>query len=108
MVHEPVQIDDETNPEKLKATLTENQQYWTNRWADQMNYRYWKDRCAGRDDRRGRPGPPALLRGDHGLQDGRLPDGRREVPATGLKIWDKLLKGTTTTATTTSTRRTPA
>ena len=28
------------------ATLTENQQYWTNRWADQMNYRYWKDRCA--------------------------------------------------------------
>ena len=68
---EPVQIDDETHPEKF-AKLTDNQQYWTNRWGDQMNYRYWKDRTAGRDDRRGRPGPAALLRGDDRLQERRL------------------------------------
>lgn len=41
----PVHIDDQTHPEILK-TLHENQQYWTNRWCDQMNYRYWKDRAA--------------------------------------------------------------
>ena len=50
-------IDDATNPEQLRKACTDNQQYWTNRWADQMNYRYWKDRCAGRDDRRGRRRP---------------------------------------------------
>jgi hypothetical protein len=36
-------LDDATNAEKLK-TFPENQQYWTTRWADQMNYRYWKGR----------------------------------------------------------------
>ena len=41
---DPVKLDDATNPERLK-TLTDNQQYWTQRWADQMNYRYWKERC---------------------------------------------------------------
>ncbi len=25
--------------------MSDNQQYWTQRWADQMNYRYWKERC---------------------------------------------------------------
>ncbi len=40
---DPVKLDDATNPQKLK-TLTENQQYWAQRWADQMNYRYWKQR----------------------------------------------------------------
>jgi hypothetical protein len=44
MVRDPVQIDDDTDPEKL-AKMPENQRYWTNRWSDQMNYRYWKDRC---------------------------------------------------------------
>jgi len=38
-----VQLDDATNPEKFK-TLNENAQYWTDRWASQMNYRYWKER----------------------------------------------------------------
>jgi hypothetical protein len=41
---DPIQIDDASNPAKL-ATLTENQKYWSQRWADQMNYRYWKERC---------------------------------------------------------------
>ncbi len=40
---DPIKIDDSTNPDKLK-TLTDNGRYWTQRWADQMNYRYWKER----------------------------------------------------------------
>src|SRR5262249_17824949 len=40
---EPVRIDDQTDMKRF-STLTENQKYWTNRWGDQMNYRYWKDR----------------------------------------------------------------
>jgi hypothetical protein len=42
--HDPIRIDDSSNPDKLR-TLTDNQRYWTQRWADQMNYRYWKQRC---------------------------------------------------------------
>ena len=40
---EPIHIDDVSNPDLL-AKLSDNQRYWTNRWSDQMNYRYWKDR----------------------------------------------------------------
>jgi hypothetical protein len=45
MVKFPVFIDDVSYPAKMK-TFHPNQAYWTNRWADQMNYRYWKDRAA--------------------------------------------------------------
>ena len=41
---DPIRIDDASDLEKLKG-LTDNQKYWTQRWADQMNYRYWKERC---------------------------------------------------------------
>ena len=41
---DPITIDDASNLERLK-TLSDNQRYWTQRWADQMNYRYWKERC---------------------------------------------------------------
>jgi hypothetical protein len=41
---DPIKLDDATNPERY-AQLNENQKYWTSRWADQMNYRYWKERA---------------------------------------------------------------
>ncbi len=40
---DPIRIDDSSDPARL-AKLTDNQKYWTQRWADQMNYRYWKER----------------------------------------------------------------
>ena len=40
-----VRLDDVTQPERFHK-MSETQQHWANRWADQMNYRYWKDRCA--------------------------------------------------------------
>jgi hypothetical protein len=40
---EKIRIDDITNLDVFRK-LTPNQQYWTGRWSDQMNYRYWKDR----------------------------------------------------------------
>ncbi len=44
LVHDPVKLDDASIPERY-SQLNENQKYWTSRWADQMNYRYWKERC---------------------------------------------------------------
>ena len=44
MVRDKVQLDDIMHPERFKQ-MPENKIYWTQRWSDQMNYRYWKDRC---------------------------------------------------------------
>jgi hypothetical protein len=44
MVRDKIQLDDVMHPELFKE-MPENQVYWTQRWADQMNYRYWKYRC---------------------------------------------------------------
>ena len=50
--------------------MPENQAYWTQRWADQMNFRYWKERCLAETASKGRAGATALLRGHESLQDG--------------------------------------
>src|SRR6202042_2436335 len=43
-VKDKIRLDDAMRPENFKD-MPENQIYWTQRWADQMNYRYWKERC---------------------------------------------------------------
>jgi hypothetical protein len=41
-----IRIDDRTVPEKFNSwDLTDNQRYWSDRWASQLNYPYWKERC---------------------------------------------------------------
>jgi hypothetical protein len=89
-VHEPIQIDDETNPKK-KATLTENQQYWTNRWADQMNYRYWKDRAMAEMTDEGVLARKHFYDGTIAYKTANFAKAVEEFRA-GLTIWDKLLK----------------
>jgi hypothetical protein len=42
--HDPIRLDDITNPERFN-NLSENEKHWTDRWSNQMNYRYWKMRC---------------------------------------------------------------
>jgi hypothetical protein len=44
LVRDNIQLDDAMYPERFKS-MPENQIYWTMRWADQMNYRYWSQRC---------------------------------------------------------------
>ena len=89
-----------TDPSGYASSQRQRQQYWTNRWADQMNYPYWKDRCAAEMSHEGVAGPPALLRGDP--RPTRRPTSRRP----SQKYRDGLESGTTcssghrTTATT--------
>ena len=61
----------------------------------------------GRDDQRGRPGPPALLRRHDRLQDGRLRDGRSRSSRKASTSGRPCSTTTRTIATTTSTRKTP-
>jgi hypothetical protein len=44
LVRDKVKLNDVMNVDHYKD-MTENQLYWTQRWADQMNFRYWKERC---------------------------------------------------------------
>ena len=69
LVRDKVKLDDVMHPEHYKE-MPDNQLYWTQRWSDQMNYRYWKERCQAEATHQRRAGPTALLRGDTGLQDG--------------------------------------
>ena len=96
-----VQIDDVTNPEKLK-TLTEEQQYWTDRWGQQTNYRYWKDRALAEREPQGVEARRLFYEGTKAFKAGRFfnatdKDGN-EIPGAaefykrGLVIWAQLLE----------------
>ena len=85
-----IKIDDISIPERFKK-LSANAYYWTERWADQMNYRYWKDRCSAEmtsDGVRARQlfyeGTLAYKTSDFETAVAKFRD--------GLKIWDELLK----------------
>ena len=45
MVRDEIRLNDICDPVKLKA-MPENQRHWTGRWAEQMNFRYWRERAA--------------------------------------------------------------
>ncbi|AMV39930.1 hypothetical protein [Planctomyces sp. SH-PL62] len=90
LVRDEVRLDDATNRERY-STLTENAQYWTDRWADQMNYRYWKERCQAEMTSEGvaarqlfYEGTKAYKTGDFTLAAGKFRD--------GLTIWNENLK----------------
>jgi hypothetical protein len=91
LVQEPVQLDNVTLPPEKFQQLSKNQQYWTDRWADQMNYRYWKDRSLSEMTSEGvqarqlfYEGTIAYKRGDPEVAVAKFRD--------GLATWDKLLK----------------
>jgi hypothetical protein len=90
LTKEPIQIDVVTNPKKF-ATLSENQQYWTNRWSDQMNYRYWKDRAKAEMTSEGVEARQFFYDGTIAYKSADFPKAVEQFRK-GLDIWDKLLK----------------
>ncbi len=89
-VKQPIHIDDATNAVKL-ATLHENQRHWADRWASQMNYPYWKDRCAAEMEPEGVAARQLFYEGTKAYKAAEFPvavDKYRE----GLTIWNELLK----------------
>jgi len=52
LVRDKIQLDDACYPDRFK-NMTQNRLYWTTRWADQMNYRYWKERAQAEMTRNG-------------------------------------------------------
>jgi len=92
MQHQIVILDDNaiTSPENY-GKLHPNQQYWSNRWADQMNYPYWKDRCAAEMEEDGTRARRLFYEGTKAYKSADFPlavDKYRQ----GLDIWSKLLE----------------
>jgi len=85
-----VRLDDITNLEKYMR-LSETQQHWTNRWSDQMNYRYWKDRCATEMTDRGVRARQLFYEGTLAYKTSDFEKAVQKFRE-GLDIWDKLLK----------------
>jgi hypothetical protein len=87
---EVIYIDDATTPTRWKE-LSENQIFWSQRWAHDMNYPYWKDRSAAEME-------PDGPRARHLFYDGFLALRSANYPLAvqkyreGLDLWDALLK----------------
>jgi hypothetical protein len=86
---DPIKLDDASDSERF-AKLNENQKYWTARWADQMNYRYWKDRCLAEQEPRAVQARELFYNGTRAYKNGDFPTAAEKFKE-GLEIWKGLL-----------------
>jgi hypothetical protein len=89
VVRDAIQIDDACYPERLKQ-FPANKTYWTTRWADQMNYRYWKERCEAEQTNSGVQARQLFYDGTVAYKTGDFPTAAAKF-AEGLKVWKVLL-----------------
>jgi hypothetical protein len=88
---QPVRLDDLTNPEKFhSAELTDVQRHWTRRWAEQMNYKYWKDRADAERDVQGVEARRLFYEGTLALRNGDFLEAVERYKQ-GLSLWKDLL-----------------
>ena len=80
-----VRIDDSTDEAKLK-TLSKEQQYWTNRWAEQTNYRFWKDKSMAEGEPNGVKARQHFYEGTKALKSANYPKAVEEYRK-GLDVW---------------------
>jgi hypothetical protein len=74
-----------------KSPFHENQQYWSDRWADQMNYPYWTDRCKAEGEVDGTTARKLFYEGTKAYKSADFPEAVKKYKE-GLAIWDRLLK----------------
>ena len=87
-----IQIDDRTNVDKYNSNqMTENEKYWADRWADQMNYRYWKERCQAEMTRKGTEARQLFYEGTKAYKTADFAQAAAKFKE-GLFIWKDNLK----------------
>jgi len=73
-----------------KKELLKNQQYWSDRWADQMNYPYWKDRCMAEMEPDGTKARRLFYEGTKAYKSADFPVAVEKFRE-GLNVWKELL-----------------
>ncbi|MGO8899297.1 MAG: hypothetical protein ACLQU5_13270 [Isosphaeraceae bacterium] len=92
LVKDVIQIDDRTNPDKFNSDrMTKNEKYWADRWADQMNYRYWKERCQAEKTRKGVEARQLFYEGTKAYKTGEFAQAAAKFKE-GLLTWKDNLK----------------
>jgi hypothetical protein len=92
LVRDAIQIDDRTNAEKFNSDqMTKNEKYWADRWADQMNYRYWKERCQAEMTRKGTEARQLFYEGTKAYKTADFAQAAANFKE-GLLIWKDNLK----------------
>jgi hypothetical protein len=71
--------------------LTKNKWHWTSRWADQMNYSYWKDRALAEMEPGGVQARRLFYEGTKAFRAAEFPEARNKF-RDGLVIWERVLK----------------
>ena len=64
----------------------DNQLYWTKRWSDQMNYRYWKERCQAELTTNGVLARQLFYEGTVAYKTGDFPKAADKFKE-GLEVW---------------------
>ena len=85
-----IRLDDSSDPDRLMK-LTDNARYWTERWADQMNYRYWKDRAQTEKTTEGVQARQLFYEGTIAYKSADFQKAAQKFKE-GLTIWSKLLE----------------
>ena len=92
LVRDVIQIDDRTNPDKFNSDrMTKNEKYWADRWADQMNYRYWKERCQAEKTQKGVEARQLFYEGTKAYKTGEFAQAAAKFKE-GLFTWKDNLK----------------
>ena len=85
-----VRVDDSMNPERF-AKLSSEQKHWTDRWAHQTNYKYWKDRAMAEGEPSGVDARKAFYEGRKALIAADFPAAAQQY-RDGMNLWEGLLK----------------
>ena len=89
-IKQSIYLDDATDPVKLQR-LHPNVSHWASRWAEQMNYPYWKDRCSAEMEDEGVAARQLFYEGTKSYKAADFPQAVKKYEE-GLKIWEDLLK----------------
>lgn len=92
---QPVEIDWvswlEAGDPRWTTELTDAQRHWTERWANDHNYRYWKDRCAAEATRQGVEARRLFYEATVALKSADFPTAVEKYRG-GLELFQKLLE----------------
>lgn len=84
-----IHLDDSMDLKRLNS-LTPNAQYWTTRWANDTNYRYWKDHAMAEGERVGVNCRKLFYEGTIAARKANFPEAVTKFRQ-GLSLWKDLL-----------------
>ena len=76
--------------ETARKDMLTNKQYWSNRWAEQMNYPYWKDRCSAEMEPDGTKARRLFYEGTKAYKSADFPVAVEKF-RDGLTVWKGLM-----------------